>query len=517
MPVAENGPTILLGEDDLEVCHYLKTALRCQGYAVEVAHSGEEVLTHFQTASAPVSAIVLEVVMPQRDGIDTLKEIRRLDRDVPIIMISGFASPLNLGEAMNNGANDFLVKPINPEDLRKALRKALQAKPGVPALPEEQKAVPANKHIFFSASPGMQELQSLLDCIGWSEAPVLIRGETGVGKEVFARELHARSPRAKRPILKLNCAALPSELVESELFGYERGAFTGAFQRKPGMFEFADGGTLLLDEIGDMDWKLQAKLLQVLQDSEFQRLGGKETIRVDVRIIAATHRDLEKAIAEGHFREDLYYRLNVISMRVPPLRERKEDVLALAGFLVRKHSAPGSTPIEIPPELEEVFLEYHWPGNIRELENTIRRFLILRNARLVAQDLHAKSERKPVNPVNGSMHVETAVELSPPEAWVMSAENGANEKSNGTPEGAATPILAQVAKTKREAERSAILAALKSTNWNRRQASALLQVDYKALLYKMKVLSIKKEPGGVRHLEGHSQPASEGHFKAGQR
>jgi two-component system response regulator AtoC len=175
-------------------------------------------------------------------------------------------------------------------------------------------------------------------------------------------------------MLKLNCAALPSELVESELFGYERGAFTGAFQKKLGMFELADGGTILLDEIGDMDFKLQAKLLQVLQDHEFQRLGGKDTIRVDVRVIAATHCDLEKAIVQNHFREDLYYRLNVISFRVPALRERKEDILALADFFVRKHAEPGTPIAKVPPLLEQLFLEYQWPGNVRELENLVRRF-----------------------------------------------------------------------------------------------------------------------------------------------
>ena len=209
---------------------------------------------------------------------------------------------------------------------------------------------------------------------------MLIQGETGVGKEVFARELHAHSPRAKRSFLKLNCAALPSELVESELFGYERGAFTGAFQRKPGMFEQADGGTIMLDEIGDMDFKLQAKLLQVLQDHEFQRVGGKGCIRVDVRVIAATHCDLEQAIAEDRFREDLFYRLNVVSVRVPPLRERREDILAMAEFLARKHAPPGAAPPPIPPSLQEMFLAYDWPGNIRELENVIRKFLIFRDA-----------------------------------------------------------------------------------------------------------------------------------------
>ena len=187
----------------------------------------------------------------------------------------------------------------------------------------------------------MRELQNLLGQIGWSEAPVLIQGETGTGKEVLARELHACFSAREKVDFEAELRALPSELVESELFGYERGAFTGAFEKKPGMFELADGGTILLDEIGDMDVKLQAKLLQVLQDQEFQRLGGKDTIRVDVRVIAATHRDLEKAIAENSFREDLYYRLNVINVRVPPLRERKEDIIPMAEFLIRKRGAPG--------------------------------------------------------------------------------------------------------------------------------------------------------------------------------
>jgi two-component system response regulator AtoC len=352
----------------------------------------------------------------------------------------------------------------------------------------------------------MRELQNLLSSVGWSEAPVLIQGETGVGKEVLARQLHACSPRAKKPLLKLNCAALPSELVESELFGYERGAFTGAFQKKLGMFELADGGTILLDEIGDMDFKLQAKLLQVLQDHEFQRIGGKDTVRVDVRVIAATHCDLEQAIADNRFREDLYYRLNVITLRVPSLRERKEDVVALADFFVRKHSPAGSANPRIPPTLQALFMEYQWPGNIRELENLVRRFLVFRDARLVEHDLRAKLARKPARDMED---VEAASAEELPQACVSEAlamtaggtrvvaindsfrAAGASGYSNG--ESDSSPVLVQVANAKREAERSAILAALKSTNWNRRQAAVTLQTDYKALLYKMKVLSITKE------------------------
>ena len=508
MPVDNNGRTVILGDDDLDVRNYLETALRCQGYSVEVAQNGEEVLAHLHGRQTPVSAVVLEAIMPGRDGIDTLKEIRRFYHDLPVIMISGASSPLDVMEARKNGANDFLAKPINPDDLRKALKMAVGTRPLAPAATAGQTALPASNQVFLSTSTAMRELQDLTASVGWSDAPVLIQGETGVGKEVLARQLHACSPRAKRSMLKLNCAALPSELVESELFGYERGAFTGAFQKKLGMFEIADGSTILLDEIGDMDFKLQAKLLQVLQDHEFQRLGGKDTIRVDVRVIAATHLDLEKATAENHFREDLYYRLNVISLEVPPLRERKEDIAALTDFFVRKHAAPGMADLKIPPTLRELFLDYHWPGNVRELENMVRKFLIFRDPRLVERDLRGKLARRPAN---GARSVEPALPAAPPQTNALVAtavpangihlahesngahgSNGANGHSNSVPEGL-TPVLVQVANAKREAERNAIFAALKSTNWNRRQAAVRLQTDYKGLLYKIKVLSIKKE------------------------
>jgi len=501
MPVAKNGRTILLGEDDLEVRSYLETALRCQGYSIEVAQDGEEVLACLRANQTPISAVVLDIIMPRRDGLEALKEIRSFNRDLPVIMISGASSALNVVDAMKNGANDFLAKPIRPDDLRKALKMALETTV-LPVVSNgvEKTAGPANKQILFGTSPQMRELQDLLSEIGWSEAPVLIQGETGTGKEVLARELHACSPRAKRSILKLNCAALPSELVESELFGYERGAFTGAFEKKPGMFGLADGGTILLDEIGDMDFKLQAKLLQVLQDHEFQRLGGRDTIKVDVRVIAATHCDLEKAIAESKFREDLYYRLNVINLRVPPLRERREDILPLAEFLIRKHTAPAAPAVEIPGALRELFLNYHWPGNVRELENMVRKFVIFRSARSIEQELRVKLRRAPVN---GS----TAGGTAPAgEVLVSLPILPANGELNGTPP--AAPVLEQVASAKREAERAAIVGALKSTNWNRKQASVQLQIDYKALLYKMKRLSIKKERVGPQAIQTRSEASS---------
>jgi two-component system, NtrC family, response regulator AtoC len=328
-------------------------------------------------------------------------------------MISASSSPLNVVEAMRNGATDFLGKPISQAQLGEAIGRAL-ADAAVASSQPEPSAEPETT--VSTRNPAMQRIQTLVDRIAWSDAPVLIQGETGVGKEVLARQLHAQSRRANKPLLKLNCAALPSELVESELFGYERGAFTGAFQRKLGMFEQADQGTILLDEIGDMDHKLQAKLLQVLQDHEFMRVGGRATIRVDVRVIAATHRDLEQAIAEGTFREDLYYRLNVISLRLPALRDRKEDILALAEVLLQKHAIPGQPVPTLPPMLQEALVAYDWPGNIRELENVMRKLIVLGDAQRLASELFAKTSRK--------LQVAQPQVAQAPAALVESASNG---------------------------------------------------------------------------------------------
>ena len=275
------------------------------------------------------------------------------------------------------------------EDLRTAITRALGARNNGDYARPLRSPAPSTRS-FVATNTRMQEIQSLIGQIGWSEAPVLIQGETGSGKEVIARELHAQSPRAGKPFLKLNCAALPSELVESELFGYERGAFTGAFQKKSGMFEQADRGTILLDEIGDMDIRLQAKFLQVLQDHEFQRIGGKDTVKVDVRVMAATHRDLEKAIDERSFREDLYYRLNVINLQVPPLRERKEDILPLAEFLLKRHATQAAPLPAITGDLKHAMMTYHWPGNVRELEIFVRKLLIFARPAVLVQELHGQ-------------------------------------------------------------------------------------------------------------------------------
>lgn len=470
--------TILVGEDEPEVRGYFAMALKCLGYRAEIAEDGEEVLSCLRNKGEnQISAVLLDISMPRRDGIDTLREIRQNYHDLPVIMVSDASCTTNVVEAMRCGATDFLGKPVIHEDLRNALSRALET---VRAATSIDLANPPR----VAPSSGMERMgviQRLIKQVGMSDAPVLIQGETGSGKEVLARELHASSRRADKLFLKMNCAALPSELVESELFGYERGAFTGAFQKKAGMFETANGGTIFLDEIGDMDFKLQAKLLQVLQDSEFQRIGGRETIRVDVRVIAATHKDLENAIVERSFREDLYYRLNVLNFHVPALRERREDILPLAAALLKRH-AGANAPV-LTPALQQTLIRYHWPGNVRELENIMRRLIVLIDQDLIRREIEVKIAKH-------AAATAAALSTAPTE----------------------TPVLEQVTKAKRQAELEAVLGALNSTRWNRKKAAVILQIDYKALLYKMKKLGIEGDGPGpsseASHVNGQDRAAA---------
>jgi two-component system response regulator AtoC len=459
--------TILVADDEPEVREFIQTGLRCRGYRVDGAGDGEEVLRYIREGR-PVAAVLLDVLMPRKSGLDTLREIRALDLDIPVIMVSGASSTMNVVEAMRSGATDFVAKPVIAEDIRRAVKAALDAKS---ARIESGRQQPTTRgpEPFDSNSIRHRELQRILKQVGQSDVPVLILGETGVGKEVAAKEIHAGSRRAQKVFLKLNCAALPSELVESELFGYERGAFTGAFQRKPGMFELADGGTLMLDEIGDMDLKLQSKLLQVLQDQEFHRVGGRDSVRVNVRVLAATHRDLEADVGAGRFRADLFFRLDVINVRLPALRERADDIIPLAEFLLQRHSGSDPPAVVLTSSLKEAMVGYDWPGNIRELENFVRRLAVLRDCDSIDLELRDRIARS-----RSGVQVSSATSGSAP-AYGL-------------------PVLEQVTRAKQQAESKAIMSALTSTRWNRKKAAALLNIDYKALLYKMKKLGIDDSP-----------------------
>jgi transcriptional regulator with GAF, ATPase, and Fis domain len=335
-----------------------------------------------------------------------------------------------------------------------------------PAYSEESSA---DQAAYRPTMKWKEELGFILAQVSPFDVPVLIQGETGAGKEVVARMLHARSTRRNQQFLKLNCAALPSELIESELFGYERGAFTGANKSTPGKFELANGGTIFLDEIGDMDVSLQAKLLQVLQDREFLPLGAREPIKVDVRVIAATHRDLEDAIERGEFREDLYYRLDVFNIKVPPLRERPEEIIELARVFLEKHQNQELGVPVITPQLRKALLAHAWPGNVRELENLMRRFLIYRDSAIIERELARRM---------GSRRTPLAVETE--SGLLMSAPI---KKPSG-------PTIETLRHNRDAEEAHVIVSVLESTRWNRKQAARQLGMDYKALLYRMKRLGI---------------------------
>lgn len=527
MYLTSEGTTILVAEDEPEVRDYLDIALRRLGYAVEFAEDGEEAIAWLGQRDKRISLLLLDIMMPRKDGLETLRHVRRFDPQLPVIMLSGCSSPLQAAEAMKSGANDFLAKPVGFDELHRCIQKALHFHSDSLERVLEQTAPALREEGFVFSNPWSKKIDAWLGHVASSDVPVLLRGETGVGKEVVARQLHARSPRAGKPFLKVNCAALPSELVESELFGYERGAFTGAFKNTAGKFELADGGTILLDEIGDMDCKLQAKLLQVLQDREFLRLGAKEPTRVNVRVMAATHCDLEKAMVEGRFREDLYYRLNVIDIRIPALRERKDEIVPLAEYLIKKHSDGAASLPKITPSLRHALLEHDWPGNIRELENVARKLLVLQDPDGIAQEIRFKARKRPGGgvpaepvlprkdwpatearlPAGVKANTWNTPPLPTPQAKASAApdvdsparQGGGLVKLSSLGEGGDLSALEKVDRARKEAEATAILAALNATRWNRRQAALLLKVDYKALLYKMRKLGIgTDEPGAER-------------------
>lgn len=368
-------PTVLIVDDEEGIRESLSEILEDEGYSIVTAGSGEETIKMIQEQAPDL--ILLDVWLPKMDGIQTLQEIKALKREIPVIMISGHGNIEIAVKATRIGAYDFLEKPLSLERVLLSSRRAIERS----ALERENKDLKENlskKWKLIGESPPMKALHAQVEMAAQSNSRVLITGESGSGKELVARLLHGKSNRAERPFVEVNCAAIPHELIESELFGHEKGSYTGALERKRGKFELADNGTLFLDEIGDMSLQTQSKVLRVIETQEFQRVGGNTNIKVDVRIIAATNKELAEEIKKSNFREDLFFRLNVIPISVPPLRAHKEDIPTLVDYFIESLAVEyGQTPKRITPEAIKSLQEYEWPGNIRELKNLIERLVIM--------------------------------------------------------------------------------------------------------------------------------------------
>src|SRR5499433_432255 len=367
---------ILVVDDEEKLRRVIELHLLSAGFDVDKTRSAEEAIRLVDRADM----VITDLKLPAMDGIELLKLIRRQNAHAPVVVMTAFGTVENAVEAMKTGATDFLLKPFSLDHLTAVVQKALEVR----ALRDENRKLKEELGRRYEydnivgRSPAMQEIFGTIMRVAPTRATVLLAGETGVGKDLIARAIHFHSPRKDRPFVKINCTALPENLMESELFGYEKGAFTGAATTKPGKFEQADTGTVLLDEIGDVPPSIQVKLLRVLQEREFVRLGSNKTLHIDVRVIAATNQDLRAALEQGAFREDLYYRLNVVPMNIPPLRERREDIPFLAEHFIKAFASDNGSPVRgMTDAAVKKLTEYHWPGNVRELQNVIERSLVL--------------------------------------------------------------------------------------------------------------------------------------------
>jgi two-component system response regulator AtoC len=447
--------------DDAEgIRSYLASLLELRGYEVDTAEDGRSALVLLEGGAAP-DAVILDVVMPGIDGIETLKRIREFDSELPVVMLSVVGRASAIVEAMQLGAADFLNKPFAEEELELTLATVIGggATGGNGVAASEGQAPLA----LWSGS-AMSKIREVIEQISDTDVTVLIQGESGVGKEVVARAVHEHSTRNEGPFVKVNCAALPEELLESELFGYEKGAFTGANSRKAGRFELAHGGTIFLDEIGEMSPGLQAKMLQVLQDTEFTRLGGNKEVSVDVRVVCATNRPLLEMVEARTFREDLFFRLNVVNIEIPPLRERREEISDLCDTFLRRYGKQYHKPPRVlSSATSKSFESYDFPGNVRELENLIKRIVVLESEESILNELERKRAGE------GGRH-----------AALRSLLEEIEETAGDVP-------LREVGRmAAREAEREAIERVLLRTSWNRKQAAKLLHVSYKTLLQKIR-------------------------------
>ncbi|HMK66163.1 MAG TPA: sigma-54 dependent transcriptional regulator [Thermodesulfobacteriota bacterium] len=375
---------LMIVDDDLNTCQSLNSALCKEGHQIFEAHSGEEALE--KIGGQEVDVMVIDLMMPGMNGLEFFKTLKASRPEIVAIMVSARPSVDVAVSAIKSGIYDFITKPFRLGEIKKAIGKALEAQ----ALLTENRRLrqalreKASFSKIIGTSPAFSEVMDLVAKVAPTRSTVLLSGESGTGKEIIAEAIHFASPRGEEPLVKMNCGALTETLMESELFGHEKGAFTGAHQQRKGRFEMANGGTLFLDEIGEMSLPMQVKLLRVIQDGAFERVGSSRTIAVDVRLIAATNRDLEKAVKDGQFRQDLFYRLNVITIEIPPLRERLEDIPLLAGYFLNKYAALNQKEISgFSDEVQEVLIHYPWPGNVRELENIVERAVSLGQGRTI--------------------------------------------------------------------------------------------------------------------------------------
>ncbi len=445
---------ILMIDDDINLCKVIGYQLEKQGFRVTTAHRGKDGLELFNQQD--IDVVLTDIQMPDITGIEVLQKIRQKDKQVVIILITAYGSVDNALEACKMGADDYITKPFGQEQLLFVIEKAVQLKK-LQSENQELKNQLAGKFRFENMivkSKPMEELVQTAGKVARSDATVLILGESGTGKELLARAIHFHSSRRDKPFIIVNCPSIPENLIESELFGHVRGAFTGAHKDRKGKFELADRGTLFLDEIGDLHESVQAKLLRVLQEQEFERLGESRTIQVNVRLIAATNKNIEKLTAEGQFREDLYYRLNVVPLTIPPLRDRKVDIPVFTDHFIHKFRE-GET-VQVTSEVHHALQQYHWPGNIRELENTIERALVLGNGQEITLQ-----------------HIPPHISKKPDNGSVDSVE----------------PFLSDL--SLENLERRAITLALKKSGGNQTQAAKLLKIPRHVLLYRLKKLKIK--------------------------
>ncbi len=453
--------TILIVEDEAKMSRLLQLNLAEDGYTTHAAVDAETGLKLLRQEK--IDLVITDLKLPGMNGLEFLQAVKRADARTPVIVMTAYGTVETAVEAMKAGASDYVLKPFSLEEIKLLVRKELD----VHRLREENRSLreALGKRYEFKNIVGrsakMQEVLATVERVAPTNSTVLLGGESGVGKDLIARALHQHSRRASGPFVKINCTAIPENLLESELFGYEKGAFTGAISSKPGKFELADKGTIFLDEIGDVPGTIQVKLLRVLPDREFERLGGTKTLKVDVRVVAATNQDLRAALEEGTFREDLYYRLNVVPINIPPLRERKEDIPYLVESFVERFAREAGKPIRgITPAALKMLMEFHWPGNVRELENIIERAVALS----AGQMLDVGDVRLDLSPVKTA--ADSGGGMFPPEGTTLE-----------------------------QFEDEIIKEALRRANGNKSQAARLLGMSRNALRYRLTKIGVPDEPG----------------------